>query len=91
MTTSGRLIGLENTVTSSDSDSEEELKENFVSTSAGDQRRFYYLRKHALIDHATQNVTENLEASNPLKPTEYFLAYVNKKFWGEMAMYTNMK
>lgn len=91
VTTSGRRIGLEDTVTSSDSDSEEELQENFVSTSAGDQRRFYYLRNHAFIDHATQNATENSEPSNPLKPIEYFLAYVNKDFLGEMAMYTNMK
>jgi len=91
VTSSGRLIGVEEAVTSSDSDSEEDLQEISVSSTAGEPRRLFYLRNKSFVDHAPQNATENLGACNLLKPIEYFLSYVSEDFLGDIAMYTNMK
>lgn len=40
-----------------------------------------YLRNHASIDDAMENVNEIFEPSNQVKPTGYFLVYV-KDFFG---------
>ncbi|XP_027218790.2 piggyBac transposable element-derived protein 4 isoform X1 [Penaeus vannamei] len=90
VTSAGRLIGVEEAVTSSDSDSEEDLQETSVS-SAGEPRRLFYLRNKSFVDHAPQNATENLGSCNVLKPIEYFLSYVSEDFLEDIAMYTNMK
>ncbi|XP_047493846.1 piggyBac transposable element-derived protein 2-like isoform X2 [Penaeus chinensis] len=91
VTSAGRLIGVEEAVTSSDSDSEEDLQEKSVSSTVGEPRTLFYLRNRAFVDHAPQDIAKNLGSCNLLKPIEYFLSYVSEDFLDDIAMYTNMK